>query len=90
MKLKHRENQLSPSALTIDILRASLGLGNRADNLDPDSALMGNIPEFDSMAVVSVIQAIEERLDCEIEDDEINAEVFETVQSLTDFVATKM
>jgi acyl carrier protein len=48
------------------------------------------LPEFDSIAVVSIITAIEEQLDCVIEDEEITSEVFETVGSLARFVQSKM
>ena len=44
-----------------DILRDVLSLGNRADRLDSSSALLGALPELDSMAVVSVIAALEDR-----------------------------
>ncbi len=76
--------------VTREILRTNLGLGNRADSLGADTLLMGNIPEFDSMAVVSVVGAIEEQLDCAIEDEEIIGEIFETVGALANFVSTKM
>ena len=39
------------------ILRDTLQLGSRADALRRDSRLLGEIPEFDSMAVVSVLTA---------------------------------
>ena len=35
-----------------------LQLGDRTAKLEPDTALLGSIPEFDSMAVVSVITAL--------------------------------
>ena len=39
----------------IDILGEILSLGDRAGMLSEQTALLGEIPEFDSMAVVSVI-----------------------------------
>ncbi len=42
------------------ILGDALQLGPRADALREDSRLLGAIPEFDSMAVVSVLTMIEE------------------------------
>src|SRR5262245_25860802 len=42
------------------ILRDALQLGARADALGEQSQLLGSIPEFDSMAIVSVIGMIEE------------------------------
>jgi acyl carrier protein len=67
-----------------------LQLGDRTARLARDSALLGSLPEFDSMAVVSVLTALEERLGIVVEDDEITAETFETLGSLYDFVSSKL
>ncbi len=69
-----------------DILRDTLQIGSQADLLTASSPLLGAIPEFDSMAVVTVLTMVEEEFDIEIEDDEVSAEIFETVGSLADFV----
>lgn len=71
------------------ILRDTLSLGERAERLTAESALLGSLPEFDSMAVLSVLTAIEDELGITIDDDEISAEVFETVGTLTQFVERK-
>lgn len=71
------------------ILRETLQLGARADDLQQDTRLMGSIPEFDSMAVVGVITSIEEEFGITIDDDELSASVFETVGSLSRFIANK-
>ena len=42
------------------ILRDTLNLGDRADRLTADSPLLGGLPEFDSMAVVTVVTMIED------------------------------
>ncbi|WP_150048850.1 MULTISPECIES: acyl carrier protein [Methylomonas] len=55
-----------------------------------DTPLLGAIPEFDSMAVVSIITALEDRFGFVVDDDEINASVFETLGTLVDFVDTKL
>ena len=72
------------------VLRDVLQLGGQADGLDESSPLLGALPEFDSMAVVSVIAAMEERFGFEVDDDEISAEMFETVGGLCDFVREKI
>ncbi len=71
------------------ILGTTLQLGSRVDTLTEESALLGSIPEMDSMAVVTVLTAIEEQYGVTIDDDEISAEIFETVGTLTEFVAAK-
>jgi acyl carrier protein len=55
----------------------------------PESKLLGAIPEFDSMAVVSIITELENRYGIVVEDDEIDADVFETVGSLLQFLERK-
>ena len=72
------------------ILRDSLQLGSRADRLTPTSQLLGGIPEFDSMAVVSVLTMIEDEFGITINDDEISADVFETLGTLAQFVSGKL
>lgn len=71
------------------IIGEVLQLGDRTENLQPTSPLMGSVPEFDSMAVVSLITALEEQFGIFVEDDEISADIFETVGSVSDFVEQK-
>ena len=71
------------------IVGDALRLGDRTERLEPGSALLGGIPEFDSMAVVDVITALEEKLGISIEDDDISGETFESLGTLTAFVETK-
>lgn len=67
-----------------------LQLGERAQQLTPDTPLLGSIPEFDSMAVVTLINAVEERFDVMVADDEISAETFETVGTIHAFIRDKV
>ena len=67
-----------------------LQLGGRSDEFDADTPLLGAIPEFDSMAVVSIITAIEEKYDIVIDDDDISSETFETIGSLAAFIDAKL
>lgn len=71
------------------ILRDVLSLGARADALTPASPLLGALPELDSMAVVSVIAAIEDRFGITVDDDDISGATFATFGSLVDFVASR-
>lgn len=72
------------------ILKDTLQLGNRAERLDAGSALLGALPELDSMAVVSVITAIEDRFGVVVEDDEISADTFATFGTLVQYVQDKV
>jgi acyl carrier protein len=71
------------------ILRDALHLGARADSITPATQLLGAIPEFDSMAVVAVLTMIEDEFGFSVADDEVSAEVFETLGSLSAFVDSK-
>lgn len=72
------------------ILADVLQLGSKVDLFSESTPLLGSIPEFDSMTVVSLMTALEEFYGFVIDDDEINADVFETVGSLVSFVESKI
>ena len=72
------------------ILGEVLSLGDRADRYTAGTALLGSLPELDSMAVVTLITTIEERFGIVVGDDEISAQTFETFGSLSDFVQQKL
>lgn len=67
-----------------------LQLGDRMQALGRETPLLGSIPEFDSMAVVTLIHALEQQFGIQIADDEISAETFETVGNVYDFVRDKV
>ena len=72
------------------ILAQVLGIGERVSALNAQTQLLGGIPDFDSMAVVSVLTVIEEEFGFMIDDDEVSAETFETIGALVDFVEKKL
>lgn len=72
------------------VLGEALQIEDRVDSMSAGTGLLGSVPEFDSMAVVTVIAALEERFDFEVADDEIDAASFETVGSLAAFVQQKL
>lgn len=72
------------------VLKQALQLDGAADRFDASTLLLGSLPELDSMAVVTVITAIEETFDILVEDDDISAATFESVGSLCDFVDQKL
>ena len=67
-----------------------LSLGGRALAFDRETLLLGAVPELDSMAVVGVINLLEERFGFVIEDDEIDGSSFATVGTLVEFVEGKL
>lgn len=72
-------------AVLVDVLN----LGDAGHALDAGSPLLGALPELDSMAVVSVIAALEDRFGIVVDDDDISASTFATLGSLAAFVADK-
>jgi acyl carrier protein len=72
------------------ILNDVLSLKGRSRSFTNDTALLGAIPELDSMAVVALITSMEERFGFIVGDDEIDGSAFATVDTLTDFVQGKL
>lgn len=72
------------------ILIETLNLGAHGQQLSRESILLGAIAELDSMAVIHVITRLEEYFGFSIDDDEISAQMFETLGSLCAFVDSKL
>ena len=72
------------------ILDEVLSLKGRSSSFTLETALLGAIPELDSMAVVALITSMEERFGFFVEDDEIDGASFATVGTLVDFVPGKL
>ena len=71
------------------LLKETLQL-DEVDSWDEDTEILGAIPEFDSMAIVTILTMVEENYGIMIEDDEVSAEVFETLGSLVSFLDEKL
>ena len=74
----------------IQTLQSVLNLPAGARPLDGSSPLLGHVAELDSMAVVSILTALEERFGFAIDDDEVDGRTFESVTSLVQFVESKL
>ena len=72
------------------ILRDTLMLPEPGPRYDPKMRLLGSVSGFDSIAVVSVLTAIENEFGFTVDDDEMSADVFESVGSLEEFVNGKL
>lgn len=72
------------------VLDEVLSLGGRGTQFNRHTRLLGGLPELDSMAVVSVITALEERVGVVVEDGEIDSSTFATVGSLIDFIEQRI
>ncbi len=76
-------------------LRASLVavLGLDADHVarfDDETPLFGALPELDSMAVATLLTDFEDRLHIHIDDEDVDAESFETFGALRAMLARKI
>ncbi|MBB4212031.1 acyl carrier protein [Rhodothalassium salexigens DSM 2132] len=71
------------------IIGESLALGDRAERLTPESRLFGDIPEFDSMAVLTVVTSLEDHFDIVFDDEDISEENFADVACLVALVESK-
>ena len=72
------------------VLNDVLGISAaRAAAFGPDTGLFGALPEFDSMAVMTVLTELEDRLGILIEEDEVDGDVLGTFGALTAFAAAK-
>lgn len=70
----------------IAVVVTTLGIEERADVMHADTALLDNVPELDSMAIVELVGALEDRFDIVVDEDEITGEMFETIGTLAAFV----
>jgi acyl carrier protein len=81
---------MDTTASTLDDLKILVGqtleITDRVDSMDASTGLLGSMPELDSMAVVELITAIEERFGFEADEADITADVFETLGTLAAFV----
>ena len=73
-------------AAVIEVLVSTLGIEDQAAGLDASTPLFGELPELDSLGVVELIAALEDRFDIQVDDEDITGDVFETVGSLAAFV----
>lgn len=74
----------------VQVLSSVLNLGDRARGFELSTPLLGAVPELDSMAVVSLLTAIEDRFGFAVDDDEVDGRTFASVGDLVAFVDGKL
>lgn len=80
---------MNVAELVVEVLDETLGLKGRGASFTAESPLLGALPELDSMAVVSLITALEDRFGIVVDDDDVDGETFATLGSLVRFVEAK-
>lgn len=88
-------NTIQPDAVqavlpdVVAVLTSTLAIEDRAAAMTTATPLFGELPELDSLGVVELAAALEERFGFEISDDDFTGDVFETVGTLAAFVAER-
>ncbi len=72
--------------IVINVTGDSVPVGD----MNQHTILLGAIPEIDSMAIINIILALEQRYGIRIDDEEVEQSVFESVGSLLEFTQTKL
>lgn len=72
------------------VLRDVFGVSEeRVGAMTEATLLFGSLPEMDSMAVATLLTELEDRLGIVIDDDDIDAETFESFGTLMSFLLRK-
>ena len=90
MELGEDMDGIDVNGEVLAVIDEVLSLKGRASSFGRDTPLLGALPELDSMAVVALITALEERFGFIVDDDEIDGAVFATLGTLVDFVEIKL
>lgn len=81
---------MSPVSRVVRVLREALQLGDGVEAFDESTKLYGSMPELDVMAIITVVAGLEEEFNIDFDDDDISAEAFESVGSLTCLIQSKL
>lgn len=81
---------MNTSHALLGVLDDVLNLNGRSATFNRNTPLLGAVPELDSMAVVSLITALEDQFGLVIDDDDIDGSTFTTVGSLLNFISGKI
>lgn len=76
-----------------DIVQIIINVTGKSDavcTFTADTQLFGAMPEIDSMAIINIVLSLEKQYGFHIDDEEVEQAVFESVGSLSLFVATKL
>lgn len=71
---------MDTSSALREILAEAMGINTSA--FGADTLLLGAVPELDSMSVMEVVMALEQRFEIDLADEELDAAVFASFGSL--------
>ena len=73
----------------IQVVVQTLGIEDRTDHFDAATPLFGELPELDSLGVMELGVALEQRFGFSMDDEDFTGEVFESIGTLADLVAER-
>ncbi len=79
MSIEHRVKQVIIRTLSLEV---------DAEEIDDEDALFGGGLGPNSMATIEIIVGLEEEFDIEVPDEELRVELFDSVQTMADYVRT--
>jgi acyl carrier protein len=86
-------NSVDAQRVETEVLRVldeTLSTQGRLLKLRSSSLLLGAVPELDSMAIVSAISALQERLGVQFHDEDLDVDSFQTVGHLVQLVSRRL
>lgn len=81
MSIEHRVKQVIIRTLTLEV---------DAEEIDEEDALFGGGLGLNSMATIEIIVGLEEEFNIEVPDEDLRVELFDSVQTIADYVRTAL
>ena len=81
MSIEHRVKQVIIRTLSLEV---------DAEEIDDEDALFGGGIGLNSMATIEIIVGLEEEFGIEVPDEDLRVELFDSVQTMADYVRTAL
>ena len=81
MSIEHRVKQVIIRTLSLEV---------DAEEIDDEDALFGGGLGINSMATIEIIVGLEEEFDIEVPDEDLRVELFDSVQTMADYIRTAL
>ncbi|MDE2799585.1 MAG: phosphopantetheine-binding protein [Gemmatimonadota bacterium] len=81
MSIEHRVKQVIIRTLSLEV---------DADEIDDEDELFGGGLGLNSMATIEIIVGLEEEFGIEVPDEDLRVELFDSVQTMADYVRTAL
>ncbi|MCY3683043.1 MAG: acyl carrier protein [Gemmatimonadetes bacterium] len=81
MSIEHRVKQVIIRTLSLEV---------DADEIDDEDELFGGGLGINSMATIEIIVGLEEEFGIEVPDEDLRVELFDSVQTMADYVRTAL